>query len=111
LTVSFDKRHPIQDEKDLARRIAEFAERIDGGENGQIYRTEFEDIPELDFVYLQSRQLQYSSEPVPGFPDGEPDAALGFDAYNKYWNLRDYQALREGIYKQLPPDIKWTLSQ
>jgi len=111
LTVSFDKSHPIQDENDLVKRIAEFAERIDGGENGPIDRDAYAEIPELGFVYLQNRQLQYGSEPVPGFPDGEPDASLGFDAFNKYWDLRDDRARREGIYKPLAPDIKWQLSQ
>jgi hypothetical protein len=112
MTVSFDKSHPIQDDKDLINRIAEFAERIDSEENGQIYRDKFADIPELDFVYLQARQLQYTSEPVQGFPDGEPDAALeGFDVFSKYMDQRHYQSLCEGNYKPLPADIKWQLSQ
>jgi len=111
VNFSFDKKRPIHDVKALAKRIAEFVGRIDGGENGQVDPGEYKDIPELDFVYLTSRYLKCSSEPDPDYPDGEPDPVLDFRAYCEYQNRQDLRAEREGNWIPLPYTAKWTNGQ
>ncbi len=68
LSFGFNKNHPIQDVPTLAKRLAALARKVEGWDNGQIRRNVFEDIPEIDFAYLNARQLQASAEPDPKFP-------------------------------------------
>jgi hypothetical protein len=111
ITFGFDKGHPLQDMPGVAAQIAAMAHRIEGLGNGQIRRDHFRDIPELDFVYLYARELQYSDELDPDFPSGQPDASEHFTAFAEYRNRRDARALREGVYKPLPFTGKWRLTQ
>jgi hypothetical protein len=53
ITFSFSKANPIRDITALAQKIAAFGQRIEGHDNGQVWKQEFDDIPELDFVYLE----------------------------------------------------------
>jgi len=55
LTFSFNPQVPIRDADELARRISSLASRIPGHEDGQLWREDFADIPELSFVYLNTR--------------------------------------------------------
>jgi hypothetical protein len=112
LKLGFDKSRPIEDAHNVARKIAGFAHAIEDCENGQIRRHEFEHIPELDFVYLLARSLQYRNDYFdPDFPDGPPDPEGGFTAFARYHNQREAQALTEGNYKPLQPDAKWGIAQ
>jgi hypothetical protein len=112
LTFGFDKDCPIQDVANLAARIAALGQRVEGqNTNGQIRRDVFQDIPELTFVYLYARELQYRDEPDPKFPNGPPNPSEGFSAFEEYGNRRDARALREGVYKPLPFPARWKLSQ
>lgn len=111
LTFSFDKKHPIQNVKDLAKRLAAFGGRVEDGHNGALRKDVFEDIPELDFAYLYTRELQYGDDPDPEFPNGQPDPSEGFTAYAEYANRREARALREGIYKPLQSPGRWKVGQ
>lgn len=51
LIFSFDKARPIQDQRKLAKKIAELARRVEGFPTGTISIKNFEEIPELSFVY------------------------------------------------------------
>jgi hypothetical protein len=68
ITFSFNKAHPIQNVAAVAARISALAHKAKHWNNGQIRRVHYEDIPELDFVYLYARKLQYHNEPDPLFP-------------------------------------------
>jgi hypothetical protein len=111
MTFSFDPDHPIRDIGAVAERIAKLAHLVSAWPNGQIQRHHFEEIPELKFAYLYARQLQYSDEPDPKFPNGQPDASEGFSVFAEYQNRREARALRSGIYKPLPFPGKWKLGQ
>ena len=111
VTFSFNKEQPIQDVNGLARQLASLARHLENRVNGTIGRDVFEDIPELGFAYLRTRELQYSAEPDPEFPDGPPDASAGFTAFKTYRNRREARALREGIYKPLQSPATWKTQQ
>lgn len=111
LAFGFEKMHPILDVPEVARKLVNLGRRVQSAENGQLRRDAFSDIPELDFVYLHARALQYNSDLDPEFPSGSPDPSLGFAAYREYWNRREMRALREGIYKPLQFPVKWTVVQ
>jgi hypothetical protein len=110
LAFGFDPWHPIQDADKLAAQIADLARRVEGRDNGKISKDVFEEIPQLGFAYLLARELQYSAEPDPQFPNGQPDPSEGA-AYKEYRNRRQTRALREGIYKPLPWPAKWKVTQ
>jgi hypothetical protein len=111
LTVGFDKTHPIQKTVDLAQRFAALAQRVADGNSGKISRDLLRDVPEVGFAYLHACELQYSSEPDPLFPDGQPDLSEGFAAFKEYEDRRDLRALRDGIYKPLQRPMKWKVMQ
>jgi hypothetical protein len=111
LTFSFNKTRPIKDVSALAEKIAALARHIDTWDNGDVRRDVFKDIPELDFVYLYARVLQYSDEPDPEFPNGQPDPFLDFRGYSEYHNRRDLRAHRAGIYKPLSSAGVWRVGQ
>jgi hypothetical protein len=111
LAFSFDEDHPIQDSPALAKRLVEFARRVEGGENGRINKAVFQDIPELKFAHLYARELVYTPYADPDFPDSEPDPSKGFPAFAKYRNRREARALREAIYQPLSFTAKWRVSQ
>jgi len=54
ISFSFSKDKPIRNKKDLIKRIVELAKRIDTFATGQIRRDIYQNIPELDFVYVNS---------------------------------------------------------
>lgn len=56
LSFSFDKARPILDRGKLAEKVAELARRVEGLPTGQIWRENFEKIPELSFVYLNATE-------------------------------------------------------
>jgi len=107
----FDKAHPIQDLKAVAKSIAALAPLVEDRANGRVPRSQYEHIPELDFMYLYARQLQYDDEADSEFPNGEPDFAEDPTAWTLYRNRRDERARRKGIYKPLPFDAEWGLTQ
>jgi hypothetical protein len=111
LTFSFDKTHPIQDARALAKKLADLGRRVEQGVNGQIRKDVYKDIPELEFAYLYSRELQYDDEPDPKFPDGAPDLSEGFTVWADFRNRREARALQAAIYKPLQFAAKWKVSQ
>jgi hypothetical protein len=52
LSIGFNKSRPILDKVKVAHEIAAFANRARDRETGQVPKREYEDIPELQFVYL-----------------------------------------------------------
>src|SRR5665213_2317088 len=62
-------------------------------------------------MYLYARRLQYSDEPVEGFPAGEPDPSGDLRVLMDYKNRRDARALKAGTYTPLPFDAEWGLTQ
>ncbi|MGD1091349.1 MAG: hypothetical protein ABSB35_05065 [Bryobacteraceae bacterium] len=111
LAFGFDKRNPIQNANRLAKQLAALARRVEGADNGPISRSIFQDIPQLEFVHLNARELQYSAEPDPKYPDGRPDPEKGCREFAEYWSGREARALREGIYKPFQSPEKWTVCQ
>jgi len=111
ITFGFNKANPIQDVKALAQKIAALGRRVEEYDNGQISREDFGDIPELDFVHLYARQLQYENETDREFPNGEPDPRVDFRGYSEYHNRRDIRALERGVYRPLPFAGKWRVGQ
>jgi len=111
ITFSFDKDRPIRNVDAVAAKIEALAHKVNRWDNGQIQRDHYKDIPELDFVYLYARELQYSDEPDPMFPNGQPESSKGFSAFADYRNRRDAHAVREGVYKPLPFIGKWKVGQ
>jgi len=111
LTFNFDKRFPIRDVKRLATQLAALARRIENNDNGAVMRNVFQDIRELDFVYLYARELQYTDEPDPAFPNGCPDLSEDSAAWMEYRNRREARALRKGVYKPLKSKAKWKVTQ
>jgi hypothetical protein len=59
LSFSFNKVAPIRDQGKLANKIARVAKNIDGLKTGSIDIDVFKDIPELSFVYLNSKEYEY----------------------------------------------------
>jgi hypothetical protein len=53
---SFDKTHPIQNSRPVAKEIAASIKNIEGHSSGLIERTIFRRIPELSFVYLNATE-------------------------------------------------------
>ena len=111
LTFSFDKKNPIKNVKALAKKLVALARRVEGGANGAIRKDVFKDIPEVDFAYLYAQELQFSDEPNPKFPNGQPDPSKGFAAYAEYRNRREVRALEAGIYKPLQSPGRWKVGQ
>ena len=111
LTFSFNESCPIQDTSSLAGRLSAFAHKIDDGENGSISRSLFRDILELDFAYLYARELQYSAEPDPEFPNGKPDLSEGYANWARYRNRREARAEQNGVYLPLQTPGTWKVGQ
>jgi hypothetical protein len=55
IAFGFDKANPIRNQKALATKIVQLAKSIEGYKTGQVQKDVFEAIPELSFVYLNSR--------------------------------------------------------
>jgi hypothetical protein len=55
ISFGFDKANPIQNQKSLISMIVDLAKRIEGNQTGQIQKEVFRAIPELSFVYLNTR--------------------------------------------------------
>lgn len=112
-TFGFDKSHPIEDVPAVAQKIADLARKLEDWPNGQISRREYDHVEELDFMYLYARELLFSDDPVPGFPDGEPDVSQDHLLRNwmEYRNRREARALQAGIYKPLPFTAQWKVTQ
>ena len=111
LSFSFNKRNPILNSAALVKKLVELARRVDGGKNGSIKKSVFEDIPELEFVYLYARELVYPSYDDPEFPNGQPDLSEGYAVWARYRNRREAHALRAGIYNPLSFAATWHVSQ
>ena len=56
LTLSFDRSVAIRDQTAVARKIAELASTLQECETGQLWRSDFQHIPELSFVYLNATE-------------------------------------------------------
>ncbi len=111
LSFSFNKDNPILDFSALVKKLVELAGRVAGGENGSIKRSDFKDIPELEFIYLYARELVYPPYDDPEFPNGQPDPSEGSTRWAEYRNRRQAVALREGVYKPLSSPATWIVSQ
>ena len=71
LSFSFDKTRPIRDRKKLANNMSELARRVAGLPPGPIKKNLFEEIPELEFVYLTTRQFDDSRWQVINAHEGQ----------------------------------------
>jgi len=111
ITFSFNKEYPITNVAAVASKIEALAHQIERLDNGEIPRDHYEDIPELDFVCLNGRDLQYPDEPDPMFPNGQPEPSEGFSVFENYENRREERALREAVYTPLPFVGKWKVGQ
>lgn len=58
LSFSFDKAALVRDQVKLANKIAAVAKNIDGLKTGSIRKDIFKDIPELSFVYLNTKEYE-----------------------------------------------------
>jgi len=58
LSFSFDKASPIKNQGKLVKRLVEIAKKIDGQETGEVNRNLFKDIPEVSFIYLNSKEYE-----------------------------------------------------
>ena len=56
ITFGFNKVNPIRNQKTLIANIVQFAKNIEGNETGQVRKDVFKAIPELSFVYLNTRE-------------------------------------------------------
>lgn len=56
LSFSFDPARPIGSQAALVRRIVRFATKIDGRADGTVGKDLYHDIPEVNFVYLNSTE-------------------------------------------------------
>jgi hypothetical protein len=111
LSFSFNKENPILDVPALVKKLVALARRVEDGKNGAIKKSMFEDIPELEFVYLYTQQLMYLPYDDPEFPNGEPSLSEDFTVWKKYRDRREMHALRAGIYNPLPFTALWHVSQ
>ncbi len=111
LSFSFNTHNPILDSAALVEKLVELARRVDGGDNGSIKKSVFENIPELEFVYLYARELVYPPYDDPEFPNGQPDLSEGYTVWAKYRNRREAHALHAGIYNPLSFTATWHVSQ
>ena len=100
-----------QDVKAVAKDIARLAALVENNANGQIAKSDYAHIRELEFVYLYARELQYPDDADPESPNRQPDLSQNPSEWMKYRNRRDARALQEGIYKPLPFVAKWALTQ
>jgi len=56
MTFGFNKANPIRNQKALIANIVQLAKNIEGNETGQVRKDVFKAIPELSFVYLNTRE-------------------------------------------------------
>jgi len=56
ITFGFNKANPIRNQKTLIANIVQLAKNIEGNETGQVRKDVFKAIPELSFVYLNTRE-------------------------------------------------------
>ena len=56
IAFGFDKANPIRNQKALIAKIVQLAKSIEGNETGQVQKDVFEAIPEIAFVYLNTRE-------------------------------------------------------
>jgi hypothetical protein len=111
LSFSFNKDHPIRNQATLVKKLVELAGRVESGENGQISKAVFKDIPELEFAHLYAHELVYVPYDDPDFPNGQPHISEGFAAFRTYTNRREARALTGGVYQPLQFTAKWKLVQ
>lgn len=110
--LNFDKAHPIEDAEEMARKVAEFVASIEDRKTGTVPRHLHGHIPELDSLYVITRLLQYRDDYFdPEFPNGQPDPEAGFTTFERYWNRREAQAIREANYTPLTWEGKWQVMQ
>jgi hypothetical protein len=111
LSYSFNKRYPILKPAALVKKLVELARRVDGNANGSISKSIFQDIPELEFVYLYAQELVYPPYDDPEFPNGQPEVTEGYTSWAKYRNRRHAHALRAGVYRPLSFTATWHVGQ
>jgi hypothetical protein len=111
LSFSFSKENPILDAPSLVKKLVALAQRVEDGRNGAIKKSVFEDIPELESVYLYTQQLVHPPYNDPEFPNGEPRLSEDFTIWKRYRDRREMHALRAGIYNPLPFTATWHVSQ
>jgi len=58
LSFSFDKASPIKNQGKLVNKLVELARKIDGQKTGKVSRNLFMEIPEVSFVYLDSKEYE-----------------------------------------------------
>ncbi len=56
ITFGFNKENPIRNQKTLVANLVQLAKSIEGNETGQVRKDVFKVIPELSFVYLNSKE-------------------------------------------------------
>ena len=56
LTVGFDKTNPIRAKKDIVQKLVALAEQLKENKTGQMGRQFFKNIPEISFVYLNTKE-------------------------------------------------------
>lgn len=56
ITFGFNKANPIRNKKALIAKIVQIAKNIEENETGQVRKDVFKAIPELSFVYLNTRE-------------------------------------------------------
>jgi hypothetical protein len=56
ITFGFDKANPIRNPKTFIANIVQLAKSIEGNETGQVRKDVFKAIPELSFVYMNTRE-------------------------------------------------------
>jgi hypothetical protein len=56
ITFGFDKANPIRSQKSLIPKIVQLAKSIEGNQTGEVKKEIFKAVPELSFVYLNTRE-------------------------------------------------------
>lgn len=56
IAFGFDKVNPIRNQKSLIAKIVQLAKSIEGNQTGQVQKEVFKAVPELSFVYLNTRE-------------------------------------------------------
>lgn len=56
IAFGFDKANPIRNQKILVARMVQLAKSIEGNQTGQVQKEVFKAIPELSFVYLNTKE-------------------------------------------------------
>ena len=56
IAFGFDKANPIRNQKTLIAKMVQLAKSIEGNQTGQVQKEVFKAVPELSFVYLNTKE-------------------------------------------------------